>query len=116
VVHLNSLGAGGAAATLTLTQDGTKVSAQYAGDPSLAGTLTLALTTSTTASADAGQALMAPCMLPVSTATQTPAQLPVAAGALAISESTLFLSFAGTMADSSSCPGVQVAGSVICSM
>jgi hypothetical protein len=28
---------------------------------------------------------------------------------------TLFLSFAGTMADSSSCPGAKVAGSLICS-
>jgi hypothetical protein len=108
--------AGGGSGTLTLTQDGTNVSAQYAGDPSLAGTLTLGMTTSTTASADAGQALMAPCTVPASTAMQTPAPLPIAAGALAVSESTLFLSFAGTMTDSSSCPGAQVAGSVICSM
>jgi hypothetical protein len=30
-------------------------------------------------------------------------------------DSTLFLSFAGAMPESSSCPGAQVAGSLICS-
>jgi hypothetical protein len=67
-----------------------------------------------TANAEAGQILMAPCMVP--TGTHPPEPLPIAAGALAIIDSTLFLSFAGTMAASSSCPGAQVAGSVICSM
>ena len=102
--------AGGGSGTLTLAEDGTKASAQYSGDSSLAGTLTLGVTTSTTANADAGQTLMAPCMVPVATGTQTLGPLSVAAGALAISESTLFLSFAGTMAAGSSCPGAQVAG------
>ena len=92
------------------------MSAQYAGDSSLAGTLSLGVTTAATASADAGQTMMAPCMVPIPTGTQTPGLLSIAAGALAIDESTLFLSFAGTMAASSSCPGAQVAGSVICSM
>jgi hypothetical protein len=107
--------AGGGSGTLTLAQEGAKGSAQYAGDSSLAGTLSLSITTSTTANAEAGQTLMAPCVVPLP-GTQTPEPLPIAAGALAISDSTLFLSFAGTMAASSACPGAQVAGSVICSL
>jgi len=107
--------AGGGSGTLTVAQDGGRVSAQYVGDPSLAGTLSLNVTTSTTANAEAGQTLMAPCMVPPP-GTQTPEPVAVAAGALAIDDSTLFVSFAGTMAAGSSCPGAQVAGSVICAM
>jgi hypothetical protein len=110
----NQFVAGGGSGTLTLAQDGATVSAQYVGDSSLAGTLRMSVTTSTTANAEAGQTLMAPCMVPV--VSQTPEPLSIAAAALAISDSTLFLSFAGTMAASSSCPDAQVAGSVICSM
>jgi hypothetical protein len=112
---INHFVAGGGSGTLTLAQDGARVSAQYVGDPSLAGTLSLGVTTSTTANAEAGQTLMAPCTVPAGTQ-KTPEPLSISAGALAISESTLFLSFAGTIAASSSCPGAQVAGSVICSM
>jgi hypothetical protein len=104
---------GGGSGTLALSQDGASVSAQYSGDSSLAGTLRMSVTTSTTANAEAGQTLMTPCVVP--TRSQTPEPLSIAAGALAISDSTLFLSFAGTMAASSSCPDAQVAGSVICS-
>jgi len=107
---------GGGSGTLTLADNGAKVSALYAGDSSLAGTLSLGVTTSTTASADAGQTLMALCMVRPGTETRPPEPLPIAAGALAINDSTLFLSFAGTMPASSSCPGEQVAGTVICSM
>ena len=57
--------AGGGSGTLTLAQDGAKGSAQYAGDSSLAGTLSLSVTTSTTATAEAGQTLMAPCVVPL---------------------------------------------------
>jgi len=113
---INEFVTSGGSGTLTLAQDGAKVSAQYLGDASLAGTLSLGVTTSATASADAGQTMMAPCMVPAPTGTQTPETLSIAAGALAISESKLFLSFAGTMAADSSCPGAQVAGSVICSI
>jgi hypothetical protein len=108
----NQYVAGGATGTLTLTQDGAKVTAQYNGDTSLAGTLHLKAKTSTTASAEAGQTLMAPCMAPGRP--RTAETLPIAAGSLTMIDSTLFLSFAGAMADSSSCPGAQVAGSVIC--
>jgi hypothetical protein len=115
---INQYVAGGASGTLTLTQNGAQVTAQYSGDPSLAGTLRLATTSSTTASVAAGQTLMAPCMVPVATGImppQTPEPLPIAAGSLSIVGSTLFLSFAGSTGAGSSCPGAQVAGSVICS-
>jgi hypothetical protein len=46
---------------------------------------------------------------------RTAEMLPIAAGSLTMIDSTLFLSFAGAMADSSSRPGAQVAGSEICS-
>lgn len=113
----NQYVAAGATGTLTLTEDGAKVTARYSGDPSLAGTLRFTATTSTTASAEAGQSLMAPCMVTKGTGrpSRTPEPAPIAAGSLTIIDSTLFLSFAGKMADSSSCPGAHVAGAVICS-
>ncbi|WP_437587875.1 hypothetical protein [Sorangium sp. So ce1000] len=118
--HVNGMNryvTGGGSGTLTLAEDGGKVTAQYSGDSSLAGTLRLVPTTSTTARAEAGQSLMTPCMVPVGMGgpSQTPEALPIAAGSLALNDSTLFIAFAGTMAASSSCPGAQVAGSVLCS-
>jgi hypothetical protein len=108
---------GGATGTLTLMEDGAKVTARYNGDTSLAGTLHFSATTSRTASAEAGQSLMAPCMISkeMGQPSRTPEPLRIAAGSLAMIDSTLFLSFAGAMSESSSCPGAQVAGGVICS-
>jgi hypothetical protein len=99
--------AGGGAGTLTLREDGARVTAQYSGDASLAGTLHFTATTSTTAHADAGQSLTAPCMATKGPGgpSRRPELAPIAAGSITIIDSTLFLSFAGTMADSSSCPG-----------
>lgn len=111
---LNQYVVGGATGTLTLTEDGARVTAQYSGDTSLAGTLRFKAKTSTTASAEAGQTLMAPCMA-MGRPSRTAEMLPIAAGSLTMIDSTLFLSFAGAMADNSSCPGAQLAGSVICS-
>jgi hypothetical protein len=107
----------GGTGTLTLAEDGPKVTVQYSGDSSLAGTLRLVTTTSTTAHAEAGQTLMTPCMVPMGKRgpSQAPEALAIAAGSLAWIDSTLFVSFTGTMAAGSSCPGAQVAGSVICS-
>jgi hypothetical protein len=108
---------GGATCTLTLMADGAKVTARYKGDTSLAGMLHFIATTSTTASAEARQSLMAPCMIRKETGqpSRTPEPLSIASASLAMIDSTLFLSFAGAMPESSSCPGAQVAGSVICS-
>jgi hypothetical protein len=115
--HFNGLSqyvVGGATGTLMLTEDGARVTAQYSGDTSLAGALRFKAKISTTASAEVGQNLMAPCMA-AGRPSRTTEMLPIAAGSLTLIDSTLFLSFAGVMADSSSCPGAQVAGSVICS-
>ena len=105
---------GGATGTLQLTQDGAKVTAQYSGDKSVAGTLHFHAQTSTTAGIVGGQTLLAPCM-GVGRPAGTAGVLRLAAGSLTMIDSTLFLSFAGAMADDSSCPGAQVAGSIICS-
>jgi hypothetical protein len=117
-IEINGIGhfvADGATGTLALSAAGSKLTAQYTGDSSLGGTLRLLATTSTTAGAEAGQTLMAPCMIPpMGMPTQTPEPLPIAAGSLTVDGSTLFLSFAGTTGTGSSCPGVQVAGSLIC--
>jgi hypothetical protein len=113
----NEYATDGASGTLMLTEDGAKVTARYSGDTSLAGTLRFTATTSTTARAEAGQNLMAPCMFPVGSGrpSPTPEPVPIVAGSLTMIDSMLFLSFAGTMADRSSCPGTHVAGSIICS-
>jgi hypothetical protein len=112
----NQFVAGGGSGTLTLTENGAKVTAQYSGDSSIAGTLRLIATTSRTANAGPNQTLMAPCTVPIRLGTsQTPEPVPIAAGSLIINDSTLFLSFTGSMSASSSCPRGQVAGSVICS-
>ncbi len=117
--HVNGLdwsSAGGATGTLTLMEDGAKVTARYSGDTSLAGALHFNATTSTTASVEPGQSLMAPCISKeTGQPSQTPEPLPIAAGSLTMIDSTLFLSLAGTMAERSSCPGDQVVGSLICS-
>ena len=108
--------AGGASGTLTLTANGSNVTGRYSGDRSLAGTLRFSATTATTAIAEAGQSLVAPCMIPTGTGvpSQTPEPLPIASGALTLTDSRLFLSFAGTTPAGSSCPGAKVAGTLIC--
>jgi len=114
--HINGgsqYAAGGATGTLNLVVDGARITAQYSGDTSLAGTLRFKAQTSTTASAEAGQTLMAHCT-GTGPSSATGEMLRVAAGSLILIDSTLFLSFAGAMADNSPCPGAQVAGSVIC--
>jgi hypothetical protein len=71
--------AGGATGTLTLMEDGAKVTARYSGDTSLAGTLQFTATTSTTASAEAGQSMMGPCMISKETGrpSLTPEPVPI---------------------------------------
>jgi hypothetical protein len=108
--------AAGASGTLALSVDGSRITGRYSGDHVLAGTLRYSATTPTTAIAETGQTLMAPCMVPRGTGVppQTPEPLPIATSALMLTDSTLFVSFAGTTAADSSCPGANVAGSLIC--
>jgi hypothetical protein len=111
--------AGGATGTLTLTQTGTAVTADYEGDMYVAGTMHLAATTATTAIADENQTLSALCTLPINDGTgggpsQTLQVLPVGAGSLSVVGPTLFLSFAGTMGAGSACAGASMGGSLVC--
>src|SRR5262249_8887270 len=101
--------------TLTLAQDGAKVSAAYAGDAYIGGTLRFGLTTSTTAGVETGQTLQTRCTIPMGRAIPPPTlqPLPVAAGSLTLVGSKLFVSFTGTMG--SACADAQVAGTLICS-
>jgi hypothetical protein len=109
--------AGGGAGTLTLTADGAGIAGDYSGDESLSGALRFAATGATTAIAGSGQLMMAPCMVPTATGlpSSAPEPLPIAFGSLVVVGSTLFVTFAGTTAQGSSCPGAQVAGTLICS-
>ena len=112
---IRNVAGGGGTGTLTLAQDGAKVSAAYGGDAYLGGTLRFGLTTSTTAGAETGQTLQTPCTIPMGRAIPppTPQPLPVAAGSLTFVGSKLFISFTGTMG--SACADAQVAGTLICS-
>ncbi len=110
---------GGEDGTLTLTQAGAEVTAEYSGDSFMAGTIQMSVTTETTANATPNQDLMAPCEVPISIGAPPPppipATLPITSGSLAINDSTLVLSFTGKMGASSSCSGAEKAGSLICS-
>jgi len=107
----------GGAGTLTLTADGAKLAGDYSGDPYLTGTLRFGATGATTAIADSGQTMSAPCMVPpaMGVPSATPEPLPTAFASLTLVDTTLFVTFAGTTAEGSSCLGAQVAGSLICS-
>ena len=113
---LNHYASGGGAGALTLTQANAQVSAQYAGS-SVVGTLRMVATSSTTAHVDTDQTLTVPCTASADgtgVPSQTAETLPITAGAFTVDNLTLSLSFAGTMMETSSCPGVRIAGTVIC--
>ncbi|MBV8896522.1 MAG: hypothetical protein JO051_08420 [Acidobacteriaceae bacterium] len=109
--------AGGGSGRLVLTRDGANLTADYRDDPALSGTLRFIATSSMTASAETGQSLLSPCMSAMSTGgpSRKPQVLSIAAGSLSIIDSTLFLSFTGSMGDNTFCPGARLVGSVICS-
>ena len=106
---MNQFLAGGGSGTLTLAVDGAKVTVAYSGDPAIAGSLHLVGTSATTAKPEPAQTLAALCP-----GAQTPSTLPVGAASLSLSDSTLFVSFAGTLGGASSCAGAQLAGSILC--
>ncbi len=111
---------GGSSGTLVLSQSGAQLTASYSGDPSVAGTLQLGVTTASTANALATQSLTVPCDVPLGTGgappPPKPEQLPIAAASLAVDGPTLFLSFSGALGAGSSCSGAEKVGSVICSL
>lgn len=110
---------GGQGGTLEVAQDGATLTANYAGDTGIAGTLRFDPATETTAIATAAahQNATTPCEVPIgagSAPPQTSGTLSVAAASITAVGPTLFLSFAGAMDASSACTGAQKAGSVIC--
>ncbi len=109
---------GSEAGTLSLAQSGAEVTVQYTGDTSVGASLRFLPTTDTSAFAEAGQSLSVPCLVPLDLGGGGPPQtlqtLPVAAGSLSVNDSTLVLSFFGTMGADSTCPGAQTAGSLLC--
>jgi hypothetical protein len=109
-----NFGSSGATGTLTLAQDGAKVSAAYTGDSWVGGTLRFGLRTPTTAGAEAGQTLQARCPIPTETGipSLTPQPLTVTAGSLTLLGSRLFVSLTGTM--DTSCADAQMAATLIC--
>ncbi len=111
--------AGGGNGTLSVTQDGAELTANYSGDSLVAGALHLTTTTAMTASAEANQSVSVPCLLPSGTGNgsstlQTPVPFPLTASSLAMVGSTLFVSFSGAVDTSASCPAAVMAGSLIC--
>lgn len=103
----------GGSGTLTLTQSGAQVTAQYAGDTEVAGALDLTLNAASTGSAAADQTLTARCQLdPFTKGAQ--GELTIAAASLTADEGTVFLSFSGTMSASSACPGAEKIATLVC--
>jgi hypothetical protein len=109
---------GGESGTLTLSQSGPQVSAEYDGDKAIAGTVLLSATTSDSAIAHTGQSMNTPCLVPIDPSgglpPPTPAPLSVGAASLGVFDSTLLMPFYGTMGDGATCSGAQMAGSLIC--
>jgi hypothetical protein len=103
---------------LTLTSSGSGVTAVYGSDSSISGTLQFVATTPTTAYAAGAQTLTVPCSVPLSQGMPpppTPEPISGVAASLTAVGKTLFVSFAGTMGPSTTCPGAQKTGSLLCS-
>jgi hypothetical protein len=105
----NAFISSGESGTLTLTQNGPKVTAQYVGGTELNGTLDFMLNAAGTASAVAGQSLTARCGLGPATD-----ELHVAAASLTADDGTVFLSLAGTINGGSACPGGEKIATLVC--
>jgi hypothetical protein len=112
----NTLSGGGATGTLNLTQVAGEVTAVYSGDSFVDGTLLFTATTATTAIGEPDQTLQVSCLGPTGMGggSAAPQTLSLASTSIAIAGSTVFVSFAGTMAASASCAGAVVAGSLVC--
>jgi hypothetical protein len=106
----------GGSGPLEVTRDSLNVSALYAGDTTLSGTLSLDPKTSMVAVVKSGQTLTTSCvgLTGEPESSDTPEEVPIEAGSLAMVDSTLFLSIAGDTSEASSCPGVRVAASLMC--
>jgi len=102
---------------LTITETGGILTAAYANDSNVEGSLQFVATTETAAvPATTNQTMQVVCNNPWSMAgSQPPSTLPVTSSTLTIDGSYVVLSLAGDMTASSTCPGAETFVSVLCS-
>jgi hypothetical protein len=109
---------GGYGGTLSVTSTSSQVTAVFGGDKFIQGTLHFGATTAETANGALAQSLTTACEVPIGIGLppppETPETLPVKAASLMLGDSTLVVSYAGSMDASSPCPGAQKAGSFVC--
>lgn len=105
----NAFTTSGGAGELTLTQTGPQVTARYAADAELNGAFDLTLNAAATATAVGGQTLTARCQ-----PDPTTGDLAVTAASLTADDGTVFLSFTGTMSESSACPAAEKIATLVC--
>ena len=108
----------GGTGVLTVTQSGAVVTAAYAGDLFLTGTLRFVATTDSSAEPAApGQTLTVECPAPFGGPVQQ--TVSVKSGSLTMDGATLFLSFSGPAipngTGASACDGVTIPGTLTCS-
>jgi hypothetical protein len=102
---------------LTITETGGVLTAAYANDSYVEGSLQFVATTPSAAvPASTNQTMQVVCNNPwTPTGNPSPSPLPVTSSTLTIDGSYVVLSFAGDMTSSSSCPGAETFVSVLCS-
>ncbi len=102
---------------LTITETGGVLTAAYANDSYVEGSLQFVATTDSAAvPATTNQTMQVVCNNPwTQSGTQTPSTLPVKSSTLTIDGSYVALSFTGDMTPSSTCPGAETFVSVLCS-
>jgi hypothetical protein len=102
---------------LTITETGGVLTAAYANDLYVEGSLKFVATTQSAAvPATANQTMQVVCGNPsAKTGDPPPSTLPVTSSTLTIDGSYVVLSFAGDMTSNSSCPGAETFVSVLCS-
>jgi hypothetical protein len=102
---------------LTITETGGVLTAAYANDSNVEGSLQFVATTQSAAvPATTNQTMQVVCNNPYAqTGSPAPSTLPVTSSTLTIDGNYVVLSFAGDMTSSSSCPGAETFVSVLCS-
>jgi hypothetical protein len=105
------------AGTLTMTQAGGVLTAAYANDLFVQGSMQFVAATPTAAfPAVANQTMQVECNNPYDSETNTPmSPLPVTSSTLTLDGSYLVLSLFGDMTSTSTCPGAETFVSVLCS-
>jgi hypothetical protein len=104
---------------LTITETGGVLTAAYADDTYVTGSMQFVATTRSAAGpASTSQTIQVYCDNPVSTPGGNPGApldtLPVTSSTLTIDGSSVVLSFAGTMGAASGCAGAQTFVSILC--